>query len=245
MIRISPDSAEATLWVCLYALLGAKTKYFVVLVGTYMVLTIPNYITLIMNSIVYAGEIWTLIELCGHIKLTMGIHRNLGKARPASAFDKALGYACYLFPSPRYRFSRWFTLARTMISALLVIFTLVFRYRQQKGSLIKVIRRDGGVYYLSNLAVRLATSIQDVPGFPVRDPYYTTNALLLLVVPIFANSLLLNLKKLDDAGPTRRVISTILFEKDRRDESSTWDIDDGATRSTEDTAVERTNTIEA
>lgn len=69
-----------------------------------------------------------------------------------------LGYPCYLnsnedflnTPAGLGRNARaYVNFARTILLMLLAIATLVIRYRAQRGRLIHVIRRDGGLYYLT------------------------------------------------------------------------------------------------
>ncbi|KAJ2913883.1 hypothetical protein MD484_g6540, partial [Candolleomyces efflorescens] len=92
---------------------------------------------------------------------------------PISQLDRELGYACtFKGGSWLFDYSSYLMLTRTLFAACLGVFTAFVRYRKNNGQLIKVIRRDGGIYYLSTLAVRIADVVRTLPSAPLAsDPY--------------------------------------------------------------------------
>ncbi|KAJ2926570.1 hypothetical protein H1R20_g10528, partial [Candolleomyces eurysporus] len=115
---------------------------------------------LIMNGI--CAE-WPPLVI-GFIKL------NAAEAIPSFPLDERFGYACnFQMPSKvtqnYWIVLRYVNLSRTAITACISIATLIIRYRRQNGSLINVIRRDGAIYYLGTIAIRVTDSVVTTSGF--------------------------------------------------------------------------------
>ncbi|KAJ2913868.1 hypothetical protein MD484_g6535, partial [Candolleomyces efflorescens] len=151
MIIVS-NSAEASLWLCLYALLGTKKRYLILFM--------------------------TLFSAFAITSLTFGVrYISAVEAVPISPEDEMLGYSCLVVPgSPTITHSTftivaYLNLARTSLVAIAGLATLLVRYRRQDNTLLNVIRREGGIYYLSTIVLRICDAIFRTPGSPAKDEY--------------------------------------------------------------------------
>ncbi|RXW18122.1 hypothetical protein EST38_g7730 [Candolleomyces aberdarensis] len=184
----------SALWLCLYALLGAKLIYFAFLVIAFLILSVPSDILRFLNGT-----------------------RNI-RYIPLPPWEVELGYVCTfagLGKGAYLRAGHMVSLARTIFASILGIVTFIVHYRKQKGSLIKVIRRDGGVYYLSTIALRLADVVVIMKA---TDTYQVNEAAKRLLIPVFALQLLLNMKNVGDPG-TKKIVSTLIFAGTNSDDS--------------------------
>ncbi|TEB21339.1 hypothetical protein FA13DRAFT_1799994 [Coprinellus micaceus] len=102
------------------------------------------------------------------------------------------------------------------VLALLGIFALVTRYRGHSGDLVKVIRRDSGLHYLSLLVVGLTSAViqtraviatTELDSSPVSVLLDLTN---MVVIPMLAQRLLINMRKVDYMG-SDPVATKLLF----------------------------------
>ncbi|TEB20094.1 hypothetical protein FA13DRAFT_1801396 [Coprinellus micaceus] len=189
--------AEATLWLCLYALLGGKPKYFYLLVIAFLGLSIP---AIVLNS----------------------MHVMSQRAIPQNTLDHLLGYPCNFLRPQRpdlLAISSYIVFARTSLALVVGLVTLFVLYRKQNHNLIKVIRREGGIFYFSTLILLFFSCLVSTPGSPVKDKYSILWCLRNLFVNVFADRLLLKMKKVDDQS-TQAVISTLVFDHDERSGSS-------------------------
>ncbi|KAJ2935822.1 hypothetical protein H1R20_g1272, partial [Candolleomyces eurysporus] len=140
---IAITSANASLWLCLHALLGAKRKYLMALIVIFAGFAISCLVLMLfeLNS-------WTAV-------------------RPMD-FVQNLGYTCaYSGTSVKAHAAvatvAYIRLAWAALSALMGIITLLGRYRKQNDSLINIIRRDGGIYYLTVITITLADTVTKTP----------------------------------------------------------------------------------
>ncbi|TEB21692.1 hypothetical protein FA13DRAFT_1741612 [Coprinellus micaceus] len=201
--------AEGTLWLCLYALLGGNPKFFWLLVVAFLVFTIPASV---LN----------------------GMHVMSQRAIPQNHLDHLLGYPCNFLPPQRPDLAviaSYIIFARTCLALIVGLATLVVRYRKQNHNLIRVIRREGGMYYISTLILMFFSCLTSTRGSPVKDKYSIVWSLRLLMNSVFADRLLLKMKKVDDRS-TQAVISTLMFNHDDGQLSSssyyTGDLDEEA-----------------
>ncbi|TEB21702.1 hypothetical protein FA13DRAFT_94625 [Coprinellus micaceus] len=174
-VMLTRTFAEAALWLCLYALLGGKPKYFYLLAIGFLVLTIP--------AVVLTG---------------MGLMSQ--RAIPRNILDSLLGYPCSFLPPQRHLLAigSYIVLARASLALVVGLVILFVRYRKQNHNLIKVIRQEGGIFYISTLILMFFSCLTVTPRSPVKDSYNIVSSLKTLFVYVFADRLLLRLKKVDD-----------------------------------------------
>ncbi|TEB28599.1 hypothetical protein FA13DRAFT_1793780 [Coprinellus micaceus] len=133
-------------------------------------------------------------------------------AELVSPLDTELGYPCYV-PSAEGWIEKTIM---TAVLALLGVVTVVIRYRGQGGRLFRVISWDGGVHYLSLLAIRMTVAILWTPTVLSmleleRNPVYLlADVANRVVIPILAQRLLINMRKIDYMGSVP-VASKLLF----------------------------------
>ncbi|TEB28585.1 hypothetical protein FA13DRAFT_1735423 [Coprinellus micaceus] len=147
-------------------------------------------------------------------------------AEQVSQLDEALGYPCYSPSAEAWveetvafigRGTRGYVnLVATILLALLGVATLVIRYNGQGGRLVQVIRRDGGRHYISQLVIRLVSAIVQTPSV-IQAPELETSPVFVLInmativiIPILAQRLLLNMRKVDYMG-SEPFASKLLF----------------------------------
>ncbi|KAJ3542453.1 hypothetical protein NMY22_g3507 [Coprinellus aureogranulatus] len=139
--------------------------------------------------------------------------QGLVAAIPLGMLDEFLGYPCAFTPGkhPNHEaIAVHIVLARTSLSLAVGIATIIKRYRKQNHNLIRVIKREGGIYYMSLLILRFFASLAATPEHFIRDDYEVLYTLRVLFTFTFADRLLLQMRKVDDPG-TRRAISTLIF----------------------------------
>ncbi|KAJ3512897.1 hypothetical protein NMY22_g15201 [Coprinellus aureogranulatus] len=202
-------ATDASLGLCLCALLGARSSLF-------------SVIMLICTGYPIVGMIFAV---AGDIQLP---------SEPITPLDQELGYPCYL-PEPS-GFSgtlrglgidvrQYVNFAFTILLLALAIATLVIRYRHHNGRLIQVIRRDGVLYYFTVTAIRFAIALMYTPSVIPAEERESSPAIVFALgfqdtcVPILAQRLLLNLRKVEYPG-TRPIASALLFAPYQRDGSS-------------------------
>ncbi|TEB28628.1 hypothetical protein FA13DRAFT_774572 [Coprinellus micaceus] len=137
-----------TLGICLGALLQTNTLYLAAIVVLSCGVTLVNAVISVVSTIQYPAE-------------------------PISPLDAELGYPCVVPSGEQWSaltiaytgrdVRAYVNLVTTTLLSLMGVITLAVRYRGQGGRLIQVLRRDGGVYYLSLLAIRLAEAIVRTP----------------------------------------------------------------------------------
>ncbi|KAF6755198.1 hypothetical protein DFP72DRAFT_1169812 [Ephemerocybe angulata] len=197
---ISPvnlTTITAAFLLCVYALLGAERIHSTVLLAVYSAFTVAISALLVISLV--------SSKYVSSQNLSYDAQHN--------------GQACHILFDARVhiyeKISDYLIISGTIVAALLGVLTIVIRYRSQNNSLINVIRRDGGMFYLSALALRLSTMIIALPNIQVHvyNLIYTTQEVAL---PMLAAGLILNVRKIDDPG-TRDRISTLIFTS-RREE---------------------------
>ncbi|KAF6753897.1 hypothetical protein DFP72DRAFT_1046393 [Ephemerocybe angulata] len=197
--RFNILASELALLLCLHALLGAKTRYLVLMLVAFTGATVGVYVPQ-LKYYEEASRIW-------------------GAALPASQLDQDLGYACTWEDAisteaeERMIIGGYISFSGAICISVLALGIFYLRYRSQKGSLVKVIRRDGGVYVFSLTAIRLGYTIIDIFK-PRLSIYYIADSVLQRLqyvgVPLLACRLLLNMRRTEDPG-VRSIVSTILF----------------------------------
>ncbi|KAF6744572.1 hypothetical protein DFP72DRAFT_857365 [Ephemerocybe angulata] len=113
-------------------------------------------------------------------------------------FDRDLRSPCAFttsVPGTRkfYIMAAYLGFARSILVLVVAITTITHRYRKH-NSLIKVIRREGGMYYVS-------ATIPQTSNLELRE----------LLIPIFAQCLLLKMQRVNDPG-TEAFLTTLMFE---------------------------------
>ncbi|TEB21510.1 hypothetical protein FA13DRAFT_98796 [Coprinellus micaceus] len=147
-------------------------------------------------------------------------------AKPTSPLLDELGYPCYYISQKEWSENTighagqdvraYLSLAATTIMFLLGIAAFFVRYKGQGSPLIQVLRRDGGLYYMSMLAYRMLMAIfltPQVVSISGRDANMAYILLLgagLALNPILAQRLLINMRKVDYIG-SQPVASKLLF----------------------------------
>ncbi|KAF6765573.1 hypothetical protein DFP72DRAFT_1162462 [Ephemerocybe angulata] len=190
-------ASDAAFLLCVYALLGAERIHSTVLLAVYSAFTVAISALLVISLV--------SSRYVSSQSLSYNAQHN--------------GQACHILFDARVhiyeRISDYLIISGTIVAALLGVLTIVIRYRSQSNSLINVIRRDGGMFYLSALALRLSTIIIALPNIQVHvyNLIYTAQEVAL---PMLAAGLILNVRKIDDPG-TRDRISTLIFTS-RREE---------------------------
>ncbi|KAF5335800.1 hypothetical protein D9611_009617 [Ephemerocybe angulata] len=189
-------SSEVVLLLCLHALLGARRRYLMMILAVYVGLTIGVHVPRIK---------WL---------------EQKSYSPPIGPLDEGLGYACTWgnAVTPASRRARTLTnyvnLAKSAWMSALTLGVLYVRFRAQRGSLIKIIRRDSAFYTFSLTAIRLGNAAT-AASKPMPGAYNVPNAVFTylqnMVAPIVACQLLLNMQKTSDPG-VRSVVSTILFK---------------------------------
>ncbi|KAF5320559.1 hypothetical protein D9611_010675 [Ephemerocybe angulata] len=94
------------------------------------------------------------------------------------------------------------------------------RWRNPSGRLVSIIRREGASYYMSAAALTLLWAIASLPSVNGMDPYAISPALRRLLVPIFADRLILKMREISDPE-TSATVSALIF--DVRDLGDTGD----------------------
>ncbi|TEB28638.1 hypothetical protein FA13DRAFT_775290 [Coprinellus micaceus] len=142
-------TCNLSLGLCLGALLRAKTLYLAAIV-------------ILSCGIPFVSAVIGLVSVIQY------------PAEPVPFPFDELGYSCYI-PSPAQTASQtilsvgrdiraYVNLVTTALLMLVGAVTLIVRYKGSGGHLIQVIRRDGGVHYLSLLAIRMAAAIIRTPA---------------------------------------------------------------------------------
>ncbi|TEB21696.1 hypothetical protein FA13DRAFT_1741619 [Coprinellus micaceus] len=185
--------AEGTLWLCLYALLQGKSEFFYLLVVAFLACSIPANV---LNAIDVMSQ----------------------RAVPQDTISLLLGYPCNFLVRQRPDLSAigaYISLARTSLTLVAGLATLIIRYRNQNHNLIRVIRREGGMYYISSLVLLFLACLTSTPKSPITNAVQSETiwSLKLLFTTVFADRLLLRMKKVDDPG-TQAVISSLVFDHD-------------------------------
>ncbi|TEB28613.1 hypothetical protein FA13DRAFT_1711638 [Coprinellus micaceus] len=153
---------------------------------------------------------------------------------PVSLLNTELGYPCYVTSAESWTektvgysgrdVRAYMNLVATTILVLLGIETLVARYKGQRAPLVQVIRRDGGIHYLSLIdifktwpkVIRMVSVIIWTPAvIPTLEIYAGPLVMLLMrtndvVIPILAQRLLINMRKVDYMG-SEPIASKLLF----------------------------------
>ncbi|KAF6750711.1 hypothetical protein DFP72DRAFT_508578 [Ephemerocybe angulata] len=143
--RVAIIASEVALLFCLHALLDARFRYVVLIAATYWVLTIGNIIALMPRYITYSKMIKVLL---------------------VPQLDRELGYACTWISSTSGTMtwdaiSAFLSLIKAVCILALAIFIFFVRYRDQEGTLVAVIRRDGGFYIFTLTPIRLGAAISN------------------------------------------------------------------------------------
>ncbi|TEB36896.1 hypothetical protein FA13DRAFT_1727271 [Coprinellus micaceus] len=190
-------ACDVSLGLCLAALLRARWLYIIPLL---LICVTPSCLGLAFNVV-------------GNIQYP---------ADPITSLDAELGYPCYV-PSDGAvltfvaRDTRaYVSLATTAALLTLGISTTVLRYKGQNSGLVKVLRRDGGLYYLLLTGMRVVAAILSAPSVMPADSWDGSLISVLYVaawdvfIPIIAQRLMINMRMID-YGDTRPAASTLLF----------------------------------
>ncbi|KAF6746569.1 hypothetical protein DFP72DRAFT_1175569 [Ephemerocybe angulata] len=209
--RIVTVTSEVAVLLCLHALLGAKRRYLAMMIALYTGLTL--------------GANLPLIPLFKEASATL----------PLDQLSAELGYACTWKGSTSIAAVKgleaagYVSLAKAICISVLAVTIFVVRYRTQSNTLIHVIRRDSGAHIFSLTTLRLGSAI--IGAFQLRlgfesIPNSMVDGMLRTVVPILSCRLLLNMRKIDDAG-VRTIVSTLLFNPPQaHPEDDSWDDED-------------------
>ncbi|KAJ2929936.1 hypothetical protein H1R20_g7190, partial [Candolleomyces eurysporus] len=163
-------SAVASVLLCLYALLGAKKKWL-------WAIFVPYFCSFTVN----------IVGITFHF--TSG-----GAAR--SPYLPEIFRCTFSYGHPKaFMMSAYNILIRDSLTALFGVLTFYKRYRDQDNSLIRVIRRDGAVLYITACLMGVLVAIFYTPGFPIGDQWLLLSTLRSIAYPILANQLILNMHR--------------------------------------------------
>ncbi|KAJ3512896.1 hypothetical protein NMY22_g15202 [Coprinellus aureogranulatus] len=193
VLRIDDYAGDVTLLLCLWALLGASKRRFLALFAL-LFTAMPIALSIVFTS----------------LKMTEPV--------PQTALDEAIGFPCSWAAGARgtlhYAILQYVNSAKTAILALVATIVLFVRHRRHTGSLLRVIRRDGGIHYITLTVVRLMLAITNTPTvtWAVTRPEIAavTYGFGRLVVPVLGQRLLLNIRRVDYMGSVP-MASTLLF----------------------------------
>ncbi|TEB23669.1 hypothetical protein FA13DRAFT_1818331 [Coprinellus micaceus] len=173
-----------SLVLCAHALLGARKRYL----GVILFVTSAFFIAAIGTSAKYMFSARWIVS-------------DVPWLTPCSfeSEEYLIGINAYL------------AVSREALLAVLMASTIYVRYMGQKGSLVNVMRRDVGFYFSVLVVLGVLHAIFRSPGTPVRDKYNVITALRMVLYPIMANRVLLNIRKTRDWRIKTNVISTLLF----------------------------------
>ncbi|TEB28571.1 hypothetical protein FA13DRAFT_1815705 [Coprinellus micaceus] len=148
------------------------------------------------------------------------------RAEPVSPLFVELGYPCYNIAGEEWSkqtvagvgrsIRAYVNFAATTLLGLLCIGAITVRYKGQSGRLVRVLLRDGGIHALSLLAIRMTWAVlwtpeivppSELDGSPA---YFLANVASNVIIPILAQRLLLNMRKVDYAG-SEPIASKLLF----------------------------------
>ncbi|KAJ3536758.1 hypothetical protein NMY22_g5893 [Coprinellus aureogranulatus] len=113
-----------------------------------------------------------------------------------------------------YSAAMYLSTARALIAIMLGLVTFIVRYRRQQNRILRVIIREGGLYLASTLVLKLIMALSMTPKVTIKDDYEILWGLNRVFGNVFAERLLLSLRKVDDPG-TRAVISSLAFNVTR------------------------------
>ncbi|KAF6743120.1 hypothetical protein DFP72DRAFT_1053430 [Ephemerocybe angulata] len=185
---VAVNIPEAIFWVCIFALLGGRRRYMVLMIAAYLAFFVP-------------------------IQVMQGITYSKTEAFPPLPWEEEIGYMCSLDGLQMKPYSLivpYINLARTVFVTVLAIVTLFVRYRKQNGNrLIRIIQREGGMFYFCASVTGIFTGLAQVPGV-LPDKYAVTSRIRKVVLPVFADRLLLYLQAVEDPG-TRAEVSALIF----------------------------------
>ncbi|KAF6745144.1 hypothetical protein DFP72DRAFT_926568, partial [Ephemerocybe angulata] len=196
VLRATGIASEMVVLLCLHALLGAKKRYLALLMTLYTGLTLGGLIP----QYKYFGEI--------------------SDASLISTLDRELGYACTwaVIPSDdaiqKLNATEYIAVVKSACTSALAIAVFYLRYRSQRGSLIRVVRRDSGLCIVSlTSTIRLGNAATNAfcPESTSYIPIAIFRGLQNIVVPILACRLLFNVRQ-RTAETSEMVVSTILFD---------------------------------
>ncbi|TEB20088.1 hypothetical protein FA13DRAFT_275687 [Coprinellus micaceus] len=166
-------TTNTTIWLCLYALLGGKPKYMLLLVLLFLGFMVPIYV---LQAITLYSQ----------------------HAYPPDELDMALGYPCSYTPPVHLQLrqiSAYISFSKTVVTMAVGLVTILVRYKKQTHSLIRVIRQEGGMYFMSALILRFLSGLRHTTSVNLNDRYYIIDGLAWLCVNVFADRLLLLLRK--------------------------------------------------
>ncbi|KAJ2913701.1 hypothetical protein MD484_g6712, partial [Candolleomyces efflorescens] len=217
MDLIAASAAEATLLLCLYALLGAKKIWL----WAFMILSFVSfrYSTSPLDPAQGAIQAFTVTIVT--LEATDISHQRVVPPQALPEHWQGLGYPCYFDSSSQspviYGVVGYISFARTALTAFLAIATFLYRYRRPQSSMLKVIRREGGFYYLTTILLRLVDAIVRTPNLPtvIDHADFATLAIAIysvrvFAIPILANRLLVGMRKIHEVK-ANTFISTIFF----------------------------------
>ncbi|KAJ3546845.1 hypothetical protein NMY22_g1888 [Coprinellus aureogranulatus] len=194
-------TSTAALALCLGALLQVKGLY---LFGIMLVSLCPRIVNAIFSFIADAQY----------------------PAEPVSGIFKELGYPCYILATEKRVGSSasgyglgirsYVNVATTAALFVLAGAALIMRYKGQKGRLLRVLRRDGGIYYFALTGIVLGQAISRTPAImAVRHlesnaGYWLIQICQIVVIPIAAQRLMINIRKVN-CMDSRPIASKLLF----------------------------------
>lgn len=201
-VVIGVNFPEAILWIIIYALLGGRPRHLVILLGVYLAFTIP-------------------------IQVLQGMAFSLEDAVPLTQLQTEMGYLCSWWSGTRseqlYIYVTYLSFARTILFMTVAVATIVVRFRKQQNALLRVITREGGLYYLSACALNFFNGLSKLSPPVIPDSYHIINHLRLIFIPVLADRLLLKMQYTDGLG-TRADMSTLIFEPRGEDVQESVDV---------------------
>ncbi|KAJ3545572.1 hypothetical protein NMY22_g2378 [Coprinellus aureogranulatus] len=147
-------------------------------------------------------------------------------AEPTPDILAEMGYPCYVPANELWMqrtvagigrdVRRYVTFATTAVLLLLAAATLIVRYKGRSGRVVHVLRRDGGIHYVSLAGLRFVQAVVNTPAILSAEQWGTNPAAILfqvsdaVITPILAQRLMINLRKVDYMG-SQPMASKLLF----------------------------------
>ncbi|KAJ3524179.1 hypothetical protein NMY22_g11119 [Coprinellus aureogranulatus] len=221
LFRVARLGSQIALGIFLCAILRAKLVLFIVVMLLATGMTIVGMVFAVVSDIAFP-------------------------ATPATPFDKELGYSCYFPSDEEWAEATFIEVGRDIRGYVLFATTsfaaLITRYREYNGRLFKVLRRDGGIYYITLSAWTFVVALLNTPSIG-KVENLTTNPLYVFVnqatyflTPILAQRLMINMRRIDCLG-SQPLASNLIFAQSKDEfEMETFDESDH----TSDKMVEET-----
>ncbi|KAJ3548140.1 hypothetical protein NMY22_g1377 [Coprinellus aureogranulatus] len=161
----------------------------------------------------YLGSQDSLTKICRVCKTWQAAAHGTPRLWQDTVIDLSTGTHQLLFKG----IYAWISRAKMFLFCMVqVCAALIMRYKGQKGRLLRVLRRDGGIYYFALTGIELGQAISRTPAImAVRHlesnaGYWLIQRCQIVVIPIAAQRLMINIRKVNYMD-SRPIASKLLF----------------------------------